>query len=168
MNTDRGFNASSLTFRQAGREDCETILGFIRGLAVYERLENEVVSTVELLQEWLFDKRSAEVVFACVDGKEVGFALFFSNFSTFLGRAGLYLEDLFILQEFRGRGIGTALFKELARIAVERGYGRMEWACLDWNTDGIEFYRSLNAEPMKEWLTYRLTGKSLSDLAGVK
>jgi len=157
--------ASPMTIRFAGREDCATILSFIKSLAKYERLENEVVSTAELLEEWLFDKRSAEVIFASVDGKEVGFALFFSSFSTFLGRAGLYLEDLFILQEFRGRGIGSAMLRKLAGIAVEREYGRMEWACLDWNTDGIEFYKSFGAEPKSDWTTFRLSGNTLREAA---
>jgi len=116
---------------------------------------------------WLFEKRAAEVLFVQADGKEVGFALYFSNFSTFLGKAGLYLEDLFILPKYRGRGIGKALLAELARIAVERGYGRFEWACLDWNEQSFDFYRSLRAVDMSEWATYRLTGDALLKLARV-
>ena len=154
-----------IEFRCAGRGDCALILSFIRGLAKYERLEHELAATDELLAEWLFDKHAAEVLFAVVDGREAGFALFFSNFSTFLGRAGLYLEDLYILPEFRGRGIGTAMLRELAGIAVERGYGRFEFACLDWNTPSIEFYSSLGAEPMSDWTTYRLSGDTLAKLA---
>ena len=152
---------TAIEFRFAGRDDCGLILSFIRQLAEYEHMENEVVATEGLLAEWLFDKEAAEVLFAEVGGKEVCFALFFTNFSTFLGRAGLYLEDLFVLPEFRGRGIGTAMLRELSRLAVSRGYGRFEWACLDWNTPSIELYLSLGAEPMSDWTTFRLSGESL-------
>ena len=154
-----------VTFRAAVREDCDLILRFIRALAEYEQLADEVTATEALLEEWLFDKHGAEVIFALADGREVGFALFFPNFSTFLGRSGLYLEDLFVLPEYRGRGIGKALLRELARIAVERGYGRFEWWCLDWNTPSIEFYRALGAQPMADWTVYRLSGDSLTGLA---
>ena len=152
-------------FRFAGRGDCTLILNFIRELATYEHMGNEVVATEELLGEWLFDKRAAEVLFAVADGQEVGFALFFTNFSTFLGRAGLFLEDLYVQTESRGRGIGAAILRELACIAVERGYGRIEWSCLDWNTPSIEFYLSLGAEPMSDWTGYRLSGDTLTGLA---
>jgi len=152
---------TQIVFRFAEQGDCALILRFIRELAKYERLEDEVVATEELLSEWLFDKRTAAVLFAVVDGQEVGFALFFSNFSTFLGRAGLYLEDIFVLEEFRGRGIGTALLRELARITLKGGCGRFEWACLDWNAPSIELYRSLGAEPMSDWTTFRLSGDAL-------
>ena len=155
-----------LTFRFAQVADCGLVLEFIRALAVYEKMLDEVVATEELLREWIFEKKKAEVFFACEDGKEIGFAVFFHNFSTFLGRAGLYLEDLFVLPEHRGKGYGKAMFKELARIAVERGCGRMEWWCLDWNTPSIDFYRSLGAVPMDEWTVYRLTGDTLTSLAG--
>jgi len=157
--------AVPISFRAAVRQDCGLILRFINELAEYEHLADEVVATEDLLAEWLFDKRGAEVIFALADGREVGFALFFPNFSTFLGRAGLYLEDLFVLPEYRGRGIGKALLQELARIAVERGYGRFEWWCLDWNTPSIEFYRALGAQPMDDWTVYRLSGDALIDLA---
>ena len=155
----------SLEFRFAKRDDCALICGFISGLAKYEHLEHEVVVTDELLAEWLFDKHAAEVLFAVIDGIEVGFALYFTNFSTFLGRAGLYLEDLYILPEHRGRGIGKAMLRKLAGITIERGYGRFEFSCLDWNTPSIEFYTSLGAEPMSEWTTYRMSGETLSKLA---
>ena len=154
----------AVAFRFAERDDCALILSFIRALAEYEHLENDVVATEEILSEWLFDKRAAEIFFSVVDGREVGFALFFPNFSTFLGRAGLYLEDLFVLAEYRGRSIGAAMLRELARIADRRGYGRFEWACLDWNTPSIRFYRSLGAEPMSDWTVYRLSGDKLTDL----
>lgn len=154
-----------LTFRFARAEDCEKILYFIRALAKYEKMEDEVVATPQLLEEWIFDKKKAEVIFPLIDGKEIGFALFFHNFSTFLGRAGLYLEDLFILEEYRGRGYGKATLRELARIAVKRGCGRLEWWCLDWNKPSIDFYLSLGAQPMDDWKTYRLTGDTLKKLA---
>lgn len=157
---------NELTFRFAQEDDCEKILGFIRALAKYEKMESEVVATPELLREWIFEKQKAEVIFPMVDGREIGFALFFHNFSTFLGRAGLYLEDLYILEEYRGRGYGKATLRELARIAQKRGCGRLEWWCLDWNKPSIDFYRSLGAQPMDEWTTYRLTGETLEKMAG--
>ena len=154
-----------LTFRFAKPGDEEKILFFIRELAKYEKMESDVVATPELLHEWIFEKGKAEVIFPILDGKEIGFALFFHNFSTFLGRAGLYLEDLYILPEQRGRGYGKATLKELARIAVQRGCGRLEWYCLDWNTPSINFYLSLGAQPLDEWTTYRLTGDTLKRMA---
>ncbi len=156
---------SNLTFRHAERGDTGVILGFIKKLAEYEHMTDDVVATEELLEEWLFDKEKAEVLFAMVDGKEVGIALYFHNFSTFLGRAGIYLEDLFVLEEHRGKGYGKALLKELARITVERGCGRLEWSCLDWNKPSIDFYLSLGAQPMDEWTAYRLTGQTLKNMA---
>ena len=128
-------------------------------------MSNEVVATAELLREWIFDKKKAEVIFAVEDGKEVGFALFFHNFSTFLGRAGVYLEDLFVLPEYRGKGYGKALLRELARITLERGCGRLEWCCLDWNKPSIDFYLSLGAKPLDDWTIYRLTGETLQAMA---
>jgi len=157
---------SQLSFRQAVPGDEHTILNFIRALAEYEHMSDQVVATPELLREWIFDKQKAEVLFALEEGREVGFALFFHNFSTFLGRAGIYLEDLFVLPEFRGRGYGKGLLKRLAAIAVERGCGRLEWACLDWNTPSIDFYtKRMNAVSMDEWTVYRLTGDTLSETA---
>ncbi|HAJ74703.1 MAG TPA: GNAT family N-acetyltransferase [Lachnospiraceae bacterium] len=154
-----------MTFRFADENDCSVILAFIRALADYEKMTDLVIATEELLKEWIFEKKKAEVLFVCEGEKEVGFALFFHNFSTFLGRAGIYLEDLFVLPEYRGRGYGKALLKELAQITVERGCGRLEWACLDWNQPSIDFYRSLGAVPMDEWTTYRLTGDTLLEMA---
>ena len=154
-----------MEFRFANEEDCGLILSFIKQLAAYEKMSNQVVATEELLREWIFEKKKAEVLFACEGEKEVGFALFFHNFSTFLGRAGIYLEDLFVLPEYRGKGYGKALLKKLAQITVERGCGRLEWACLDWNQPSIDFYRSLGAVPMDEWTTYRLTGDTLLEMA---
>lgn len=154
-----------LTFREAQEKDCALILYFIKELAAYEKMSDEVVATEELLREWLFEKKKAEVLFACVDGTEIGFALFFHNFSTFLGRAGIYLEDLYVLPEYRGRGYGKATLKRLAKIAVSRGCGRLEWWCLDWNQPSIDFYLSLGAKPMDEWTVYRITGDTLTELA---
>ena len=154
-----------MTFRFAEEVDCTLILRFIRGLADYEKMSDQVVATEELLREWIFVKKKAEVLFICVDDKEVGFALFFHNFSTFLGRAGIYLEDLFVLPEYRNKGYGKALLKKLAQITVSRGCGRLEWACLDWNKPSIEFYKSLGADVMDEWTTYRLTGDTLMEMA---
>ena len=154
-----------MTFRFAEEKDCALILNLIRGLAAYEKMSDQVVATEELLREWIFEKKKAEVLFVCEEGKEVGFALFFHNFSTFLGRAGIYLEDLFVLPEYRGRGYGKGLLGKLARITAERGCGRLEWACLDWNRPSIDFYLSLGAVPMEDWTTYRLTGDTLEEMA---
>ena len=154
-----------LTFRFAQEKDAERILYFIRELARYEKMEDDVVATPELLREWIFQKKKAEVLFPVVGGREIGFALFFHNFSTFLGRAGLYLEDLYIMPEYRGRGYGKATLRRLAQIALERGCGRLEWSCLDWNRPSIDFYLSLGAKPMDEWTTYRLAGDTLRAMA---
>lgn len=154
------------SFRVAVPGDEETILTFIRALAEYEHMSNQVVATTELLREWIFEQKKAEVLFAMEEGREVGFALFFHNFSTFLGRAGVYLEDLFVLPEYRGKGYGKGLLKKLAAIAVERGCGRLEWACLDWNKPSIDFYtKRMQAVPMDEWTVYRLTGETLAEAA---
>lgn len=154
-----------VTFRFAERGDCSLILTFIRSLAEYENMLDRVIATESLLEDWLFEKHVGEVIFTVEDGREVGFALFFPNFSTFLGQAGLYIEDLFVLPESRKRGIGTAILRELAAIAVGRGYGRMDWQCLNWNTPSIEFYCSLGAEPQSDWTTYRMSGDKLNKLA---
>ena len=154
-----------LTIRFAEPSDIPSLLRFILELAAYEQLEDQVVATEALLQEWLFEKKKAEVLLAVVDGNPVGSALFFHNFSTFLGRAGIYLEDLYVQPAYRGRGYGKALLKRLAQITVERGCGRLDWACLDWNQPSIEFYRSLGAVPMDGWTTYRLTGDTLRKMA---
>ncbi len=155
----------NVNFRFASEKDVALILDFIKELAAYEKMSDQVVASEELLREWIFEKKKAEVIFAVEDGAEVGFALFFHNFSTFLGRAGIYLEDLYVRPEYRGHGHGKGLIKELARIALERGCGRLEWWCLDWNKPSIDFYLSLGAEPMNEWTTYRFSGESLRALA---
>ena len=154
-----------MNFRYAGRNDVPLILQFIQELAAYEQLSAEVVATPELLEEWLFDRQKAEVIFALEDETEVGFALFFHNFSTFLGRSGIYLEDLFVKPEYRGKGYGKGLIAQLAKIAVERKCGRLEWCCLDWNQPSIDFYLSLGAMPMNGWTTYRVAGDTLRTLS---
>ena len=156
---------SELAFRYARRTDAALILRFIKALAEYEKMLDEVVADESTIEEWIFDKQKAEVIFAIVEGREVGFALFFHNFSTFLGRAGIYLEDLFVFPEYRGRGYGKALLKRLAAIAVDRKCGRLEWWCLDWNQPSINFYLSLGAEPMSDWTVYRIAGDTLLELA---
>ena len=154
-----------LTFRFAKENDVSVILHFIRELASYEKMLDEVVATEELLCEWIFEKKKAEVIFAVKDGREVGFALFFHNFSTFLGRAGIYLEDLYVKPDCRKKGYGKALLKKLAQIAVERGCGRLEWCCLDWNRPSIDFYLSLGAKPLEDWTIYRMAGDTLQKFA---
>ena len=154
------------TFHFATAEDIPEILAFIRALAEYENLLDKVVATEEVLRDWIFEKSRAEVFFIRDGGRNVGFALFFHNFSTFLGRGGIYLEDLFVLPECRGKGYGKAILKELARIAVERGCGRLEWACLDWNEPSIRFYRSLGAVPLDDWTIFRVDGGALEAMAG--
>lgn len=156
---------NNFTIRQANINDVSTILSFIKALAEYEDMSDQVVATEELLKEWLFEKKKAEVLLAMEGNTPVGFALYFYNFSTFLGRAGIYLEDLFVKKEYRGRGYGKALLKELARIAVSQGCGRLEWCCLDWNQPSIDFYLSLGAVPMDDWTQYRVTGDTLKKLA---
>lgn len=151
--------------RTASVEDCGRILQMIRALARYEKMEDQVVATEDLLREWIFEKKKAEVLFATEDGREVGFALFFHNFSTFLGRAGIYLEDLYVMPEYRGKGHGKAMLKRLAQITLERGCGRLDWQCLDWNERSIAFYRSLGAETLDDWTGFRLSGKTLEEMA---
>ncbi|MGI6071138.1 MAG: GNAT family N-acetyltransferase [Blautia sp.] len=154
---------TNLEYRYARREDTALILKFIKELARYEKMEDEVTATEAKLEEWIFDKGKAEVIFAVADAQEIGFALFFHNFSTFLGKAGIYLEDLYILPEYRGKGYGKGLLQKLAQITVERGCGRLEWSCLDWNQPSIDFYLSLGAKPMDEWTIYRITGDTLRE-----
>ncbi len=151
-------------FRYATKDDAALVLQFIKDIAEYEKMSDQVVNSEELLLDWVFEKKRAEVIFVLEDGKEVGFALFFHNYSTFVGRSGLYLEDLFVQPAYRGKGYGKALLKELAKIALERNCGRMEWTCLDWNKPSIDFYLSLGAHPMDEWTTYRLTEDGLHNL----
>lgn len=150
--------------RKAVRSDASLIMDFIMGIARYEKMEDEVVADVKMLEQQIFDEHRAEVIFVMEGKKEVGFALFFYNFSTFIGHCGLYLEDLYVLPEYRGKGYGKTLFLELARMAVEKGCGRMEWVCLNWNQPSIDFYHSMGAVALDEWKTYRLTKDALSKL----
>lgn len=165
MCTQREKNLQAIEIRTASREDVPLILDAIKGLAAYEKMSEEVVATEEILEEWLFDKKKATVLLADYEGAPAGFALYFTNFSTFLGRAGLYLEDLFVKEELRGKGIGTALLKRLASIAKEEGYGRFEWVCLDWNTPSINYYLAIGAKPQDEWTIYRMDQKRLSEFS---
>ena len=166
MATD-GDDAHLLSLRPAAPADVPLVLALIRELAEYERLAHEVVATPELLERWLFGERpAAEVVVAELGGEAVGFALFFHNFSTFLAQPGIYLEDLYVRPAARRHGVGRALLAHLARLALGRGCGRLEWAVLDWNEPAIGFYRRLGAEPMHDWTVFRLTGDSLARMAG--
>jgi len=155
-----------MIIRKAVESDNQIIFKFICELAEYEKLTHEVSATEEILLESLFVKKQAEVLIAEVEGAPIGFALFFHNFSTFKGRACLYLEDLYIKPEYRGKGFGKALLIELAKIAVERNCVRFEWAVLDWNKPSINFYKKMGAIPMDDWTVFRLTGESLNSLAG--
>ena len=155
-----------LTLRFAAAADAELILALVRELAEYERLSHEVVADAAMLREVLFGARpAAEVVIAEYEGKPAGFALFFTNFSTFVGRPGIYLEDLFVRPAFRRKGIGETLLAWLAALAEERGYGRLEWAVLDWNEPAIGFYKQLGAKPMDDWTVFRVSGPALAALA---
>ncbi len=154
-----------LSFRNTTKEDATKILEFIKELATYENMIDDVVATKELLEEWIFEKEKAEVMFVLENEVEIGYILFFHNFSTFLGRSGIYLEDVYIRPEYRGKGYGKASLKKLAKIAVQRGCGRLEWVCLDWNKPSIDFYLSLGAKAMDEWTVYRLSGDELKNLA---
>lgn len=159
-------NITNCYFRFATEQDVPLILDFIKALAKYEKMADQVVATEPLLYENLFGKgQYAEVVLAFYNNIPAGFALFFHNFSTFMGRPGIYLEDLFVKEKLRGKGIGTTLLSYLARLAVERGCARLDWAVLDWNKPSIEFYKSLNAIHLNDWMTFRLTGDPLSELA---
>lgn len=154
-----------MTFRQAKAGDEGLVLEFIRGIAQYEKMLDEVVATEESIREWMVEKKMVEVIFAEAEGDTVGFALYFQNFSTFVGRAGLYLEDIFVKPQYRKKGYGKAIFKKLAQIAVERGCQRFEWVCLDWNQPSIDFYRSMGAVPMDQWTIYRLSGDAIKKAA---
>lgn len=158
-------NNMKIEFRDATREDVPLILWFIRQIAAYQKLSEEVIADEATLAEWIFDKKCAEVFFIMENGKEVGFTLFFHNFSTFVGRAGIHLEDIYVIPEYRGKGYGKRMLKRLAKIAVDRNCGRLEWACLDWNQPSIDFYLSLGAKPMTEWTEYRVDGETLQTLA---
>jgi GNAT superfamily N-acetyltransferase len=166
ITTETGMSVQDILIRSATQADIPQILSFIRALADYENLSKACVATEALLHENLFGlAKAAEVLIAEIDSRPVGFALFFGSFSTFLARPGIYLEDLFVLPEARGHGVGKALLKAVARIAVQRDCGRLEWAVLDWNEPAIGFYKSVGAVPMEEWTTYRMTCDNLKRLA---
>lgn len=156
---------NNVVIRKAELRDVPLLLEFIKGIAQYEKMENEVVATPDVLEQEMFDEHRAEAVFAVVDGREVGFALYFYNFSTFIGHSGLYLEYLFVWPEERGKGYGKALLLHLVKIAREHHCGRMEWSCLNWNQPSIDFYLSLGAVPIKEWTVYRLDAAALERLS---
>jgi len=160
-------NAESMKFkiRLAEESDTGLILQFIKGLAEYEKLSHEVVATEKKLRKTLFEQKMAEVIIGEYNGMPVGFALFFHNYSTFLGQAGIYLEDLFIIPDMRGRGFGKKMLSHLAKLAVERDCGRLEWACLDWNEPSICFYKGLGAKALDDWTVYRVTGETLKGMA---
>lgn len=151
--------------RPAVREDIPIIMEFIKELAEYESLSDQVFATEEILTKWIFDKEKAEAIIGEVDGQPVGYGLFFFNFSTFIGRAGIYLEDLYVRPLHRKKGYGKAMFLYLAKLCLERDCGRLEWSCLDWNKSSIDFYLSMGAVPMHEWTIYRLTEDALKKLA---
>lgn len=155
---------SNIVFRSGTRADVPLILQFIRAIAEYEKMTNQVEATEESISKWMFDEGVAEVIFAVVDGTEVGFALFHHSFSTFVGRAGIHLEDIYVNEDYRRQGVGRAMFMEVVRIAKERGCGRVEWECLNWNQPAIEFYLSLEARPLAEWTTYRLDSADIDRL----
>lgn len=165
---DKNMNAGDhFNIRRALESECGLILNFIKELAEFEKLLHEVEATEEMIRKNIFEKRIAEVIFAELNGEPVGFALFFHNFSTFVGKPGIYLEDLYVKPEYRGKGIGKGLLIYLARLAKERGCGRFEWAVLNWNEKAISFYRSLGAKPMNEWTVYRLDGMELDKVASL-
>jgi GNAT superfamily N-acetyltransferase len=157
--------SDDIVLRDAEEGDVSLILEFIRGLAEYERLLDQVSATEEGLRQYLFRERFAEVIIAEYQGKPAGFALIFHNFSTFVGKPGIYIEDLFVKPEYRGMGLGNALLTRIAGLAVERDCGRLEWSCLDWNEPSIKFYKSRGARPLDEWTIYRVTGDALRKLA---
>lgn len=158
-------NEREIVIREALPADVSIIFAMIRELATYEKLAHEVTATQEELAYWVFKQRKARVLLAQYRGEVIGFALFFSNFSTFLGKPGIYLEDLYVRPGARGKGAGKALLKQLAKITDKEGYGRLEWACLDWNKPSVQFYLALGAQPMNGWTTFRVAGGTLQKLA---
>jgi len=165
MNESAQLLTEQFKIRPAEESDVKLILQFIKGLGAYEKLSHEVVATEEKLHKTLFQQKMAEVIIGEYNGQAVGFALFFHNYSTFLGQAGIYLEDLFVVPEMRGRGFGKSLLKHLAKLAVERECGRLEWACLDWNEPSICFYKGLGAKALDDWTVYRVTGETLLEMS---
>lgn len=165
MNPLMKTNIRNFNLKFAEECDVPVILGLIKELADYEKLSDEVVATESILRESLFERKIAEVIIGEFEGKPVSFALFFHNFSTFLGRPGIYLEDLYVKPQMRGKGFGKMMLSYLAKLTIERNCGRLEWVCLDWNKPSIDFYTKLGASPMKDWTIYRVCGNELSALA---
>jgi len=165
MNELNPSTTENFKIRPAEESDVKLILQFIKGLGEYEKLSHEVVATEEKLRKTLFKQKMAEVIIGEYGGEPVGFALFFHNYSTFLGQAGIYLEDLYIIPEMRGKGFGKTMLKHLAKLAVDRDCGRLEWACLDWNEPSICFYKGLGAKALEDWTVYRVTGETLVEMA---
>ncbi len=156
---------NNVNIRIAKKEDADSVLQFIHDLALYEKRAKEVKINLENIQEFMFEKKIAQAVIADIGGEDVGFAVFFHNFSTFIGRPGIYIEDLYVKEEFRKKGIGYLLFAFIADIAVQRGCATLEWTVLDWNTPSIEFYKKIGAKPKDEWTIYRLSGLELNNIA---
>lgn len=165
MNKNAESYTNDFIIRKAEETDVKLILEFIQGLAAYEKLSHQVIATEEKLVKTLFRERMAEVIIGEFKGVPVSFALFFHNYSTFLGQAGIYLEDLYVNPEMRGKGFGKMMLKHLAKLAVERDCGRLEWACLDWNEPSVCFYKGLGAEALDDWTVFRLTGDGLQKMA---
>ena len=165
MKESENIPSEQFKIRLAEEADVKLILQFIKGLGEYEKLSHEVVATEQKLRKTLFKQKMAEVIIGEYGGEPVGFALFFHNYSTFLGQAGIYLEDLFIIPEMRGKGFGKTMLKHLAKLALERDCGRLEWACLDWNEPSINFYKGLGAKALEDWTVYRVTGETLAEMA---
>ena len=157
--------SSCIQFRMATDKDTATVMRFIRELAEHQRLSHALMATEDSIRKWVFEERLADVVIACDNGEDVGFALYYRNFSTILGRVGIHLEDLYVRPEYRGRGYGKALLGFLASLTVKEGCGRLEWICLDWNRPSVEFYLGIGATPLNEWTTYRLDGEALERAA---
>ena len=151
-------------FKKAVRDDLPLILSFIKELAEYQHLEDQMVATEKSLEKWLFEECSADVIFCIHDGIAVGFAVYYQTFSTLLGKCGIHLEDLYVKPEYRRRGFGRAILRKLAQITRDQGFERLEWCCLDWNESSIAFYLSIGATPMSEWTTYRLSGDALKEV----
>lgn len=157
-------SATDKMFRYAKREDCDLVLNFIKNIAAYEEMPDAVKYTKDSLEEWMFDRQKGEAIFVMEEGKEVGFCLFYETLPGYIGRGGLYVEDLFVYPEYRGKGYGKALLKKMAQIAMDRDCGRLEWLCLKWNTNSIDFYKGMGATAMDSCVSFRVEDKALIDM----